>query len=280
MTGNSPSTAVATEGSPIDWQARFAALPAADDISLTNLKASLQTLDECGVSAFRPARLRYIRALLKRAESLREQRADGPLTGAAQALGDILRQLQQALPAALARAAQLKEARPALTEQVDQLLARADFDALERLARRAEPVKAGQLAALVAQLEQTPLPVEQDTTSTLVDTLRSQERELVAAHAAHAEPSASAAAGSRPLRAELRSVRGYRDSLRKAGAGRLVARSIAEAPPESGPLNPQMLATQTLARMQQLSPACSVYYVNYLQILLSLDSLPEAGERK
>lgn len=260
-----------------DWPAHFASLPSAEIISVDTLAEHMKTLEKKGFGGFRPARWRYIQALYKKAAKLRPERARPPLQQAVQALIQLLDELRGRLPQVLAKAAELSERQPLLVKQCERLLARSDFDALERLANRVGRSQGRPLAALVTSLNQAlAIEPEYNTDSTLANTLRSQESELVAAHIQNL-PGQYGQQHTESHR-ELRSVCAYRESIRRLGANQLVARTIAEAPPESGPLNPQMLATQTLARMQQLSSACSVHYVNYLQTLLLLDSLPSKYE--
>ncbi len=272
-----------------DAAARYAGLPGVDDLEAgsqgeseaTALEDSLDTLQALGADQFQAARFHFICSLIERAEKLDQRRAVVCRDKARQALKIWLETLQAAVPQALQQAQTVLAEQPGLAPRLDHCLAHYDFAALQRLADRYSGRASGPLVELAQLLDSAATLPEQEESSTdsLADFLRNQERELLAAHAqsysaqtsSHAHTHSHTRAQFSSGRSELRSARHYREAMQRVGASRLVERTVAESHPESGPLNPQMLATQTLSRMQTLSPAFSVRYVNYLQTLFSLD---------
>ncbi len=255
--------------------ARCEGLPRAAYLTVDNLEAVLDTLGALGADNFQPLQFRYICGLLRRAQHRGESRQQRLRCKAQLALGALLEALEAACPKALEQAGEIVAARAELADRVNHLLTHFEFATLQRLAAQLSGGACSPLAELLQSLDsldsaEVLLAKDHAPTDSLADFLRSQERELVAAHAAlHTDSKAG--------RQELRSARYYRDTMQRFGASRLVEQSVAESHPESGPLNPQMLASQSLARMKALSPACSVRYVNYLQTLFALDGLQSKG---
>lgn len=75
-----------------------------------------------------------------------------------------------------------------------------------------------------------------------------------------------------PARTELKSTRLLRSSISKLSADRRVKEALADAPPESGPLNPQMLAVRSLHTMRQISPGYVNRFITYVDTLFWLDA--------
>lgn len=80
------------------------------------------------------------------------------------------------------------------------------------------------------------------------------------------KPAESAAVSQSPLKSTVL----MRDTFSRLAAERRVAQALDEAPTESGPLNPQKLAIQSLAAMRDDSPNYLNRYVSYMETLLWL----------
>lgn len=77
---------------------------------------------------------------------------------------------------------------------------------------------------------------------------------------------------------ELKSVRRFRESLRRRQSEKAVARAVAERPENPGPLNPQMLMIRSLALLRDLSPAYVNRFVTYAESLLWLEDTQTTEE--
>lgn len=77
---------------------------------------------------------------------------------------------------------------------------------------------------------------------------------------------------------ELKSVRRFRESLRRRQSEKAVARAVAERPENPGPLNPQMLMIRSLALLRDLSPAYVNRFVTYTESLLWLEDTHSTEE--
>ncbi|GAB3276256.1 DUF2894 domain-containing protein [Parahaliea aestuarii] len=237
-----------------------AALPDTDAMALDE---ALATLEGLGVNQYDPPRYAYICALVERC-----QLAEGPLADwydqrARQALVDYADSAEAARAAWVQDAQALYDNTPALALAINTALENWDGRALRRLQRgQSACIAAGPLAELVTQIEalhrESPLD---DGGDSLEVQLRRQERQLMAEFGQVGESG------------ELRSARSYRQRMQRSGAERLLADSVAGAPEESGPLNPQKLATRALTNMQQLSAPASARFVAWLNALLYLEKL-------
>ncbi len=69
---------------------------------------------------------------------------------------------------------------------------------------------------------------------------------------------------------ELHAATVLRGTLARLEVDQRVKRALAEAPQESGPLNPQRLATASLASMRELSPRYLEHFLSYLDTLFWL----------
>lgn len=262
MMTEAPQTGTAEPADPGALQ-----LPEAlPDVESLALDRALQVLCERGADLFDPGGFAYLDALIQRA-----QRAEGELAAwydvrARRALGDYTDRAETARCDAVSSAQALYCESPALAPAINAALASWDNRALRRLeqGQRTAP-DPGPLLALVSEIEalhrESPL---EDAGAGLEQHLRQQEQLILAEF------------GSAGGRLELRSARSYRQRMQRTGADQLLAHSVADAPQESGPLNPQKLATRALSTMQQLSPSCSARFVSWLNTLLYLENLDQS----
>jgi Protein of unknown function (DUF2894) len=106
--------------------------------------------------------------------------------------------------------------------------------------------------------------------------LRQQELDLVDAVAVEAQQSG---ANVQARQEELRAARRFHSAMTRLNAEKVVAQAIAEVPEESGPLNPQRLATSSLEVMKDLSPHYLNRFVSYVDTLFWLESAGRGGKR-
>lgn len=95
------------------------------------------------------------------------------------------------------------------------------------------------------------------------------------AHAEQAAQAAREAAGLPPAAGgpwpELRSAQRFRETWERLGAERQVQQAQARAPQNAGPLNPQRLMLETLARMGELSPHYLRRFIAHTETLMWLE---------
>jgi hypothetical protein len=72
-------------------------------------------------------------------------------------------------------------------------------------------------------------------------------------------------------RADLKSLRYFRDNWSKLGADQSVAQALATGPANAGPLNSHSLILQTLQRLRETSPDYLTRFMAYANALLWLD---------
>jgi hypothetical protein len=77
-------------------------------------------------------------------------------------------------------------------------------------------------------------------------------------------------------RAELKSVRQFRNTWSKLSANKQVTQALDRAPRNAGPINSHMLVLRSLALMRELSPDYLNRFVSYVDTLLCLDQ----GDKK
>ncbi len=227
------------------------------------LDVALALLERIGAQRLDPLGFAYLSGLITRC-----QLAEGPLAEwygerARQALAQFADALATAREDLITQAQALHQQAPALVPAINTALEHWDRRALARLQRGQAAARApGPLAELVMQIEalHRDSPLDQDS-GALEAQLRQQEQQLMAEYGLAVEGG------------ELRSARSYRQRMQRSGAEQLLAHSVAEAPEESGPLNPQKLATRALANMQQLSAPASARFVAWLNTLLYLEKL-------
>lgn len=108
----------------------------------------------------------------------------------------------------------------------------------------------------------------------------------LAALNAHIAQASQAAAEGEPANGspwpELRSARRFRETWERMAAEVQVQQAHDRAPPNAGPLNPQRLMLETLARMGELSPHYLRRFLAHAQTLLWLEQAqgllrPSAG---
>jgi hypothetical protein len=75
---------------------------------------------------------------------------------------------------------------------------------------------------------------------------------------------------------ELKVAREARSTWARLGAQRQLARSLAQAPANAGPLNSHQLLLRALQQMQQLSSGYLLHFMAYAQTLLELEQLRQA----
>ncbi len=86
--------------------------------------------------------------------------------------------------------------------------------------------------------------------------------------------------GAPPALRELRATRLLRGRQREVAIEQRIARAIANAPEDPGPLNPQMLAIRSLSAMRDYSPAYAKQFVVHLDTLMWLESLAGSDDAK
>ena len=79
------------------------------------------------------------------------------------------------------------------------------------------------------------------------------------------------AAGGHGPWPELRSAQRFRETWERIGAEVQVQQALDRAPPNAGPLNPQRLMLETLARMGELSPHYLRRFLTHTETLLWLE---------
>jgi hypothetical protein len=72
-------------------------------------------------------------------------------------------------------------------------------------------------------------------------------------------------------RAELKSVRQFRNTWSKLSANKQVTQALVQAPKNAGPINSHMLVLRSLALMRDISPDYLNRFVSYVDTLLGLD---------
>lgn len=240
-------------------------LSRADDLQPDRLSDDLEALASRGAGRFDPARFAFIRGLLDRAGALREPRAVEVRRRARDVLNAFKSELEEEAAAARRIADELVAANSSLREVVETHLQRFDFRGLRQLSarqRRAIDATSSLLHTLRGDLEACLEAEPPSARPSISDCLQAQEKALL-----------QSLASTTPERRELRSARQYRQSIQRASASRLLADSQALSPQDSGPLNPQKLATRALVTMEDLSPAAAGRLVTYLNTLFQLESL-------
>lgn len=200
-----------------------------------------------------------------------------------------LQQLQQQAPADPARLvfvqALLRRAeaqRPAVQQRLIERAAAALADYRQREAV-GKPVQQGgrrlptihsprAISALRGVLDGDGSATEATALSAVAAQMRQQELQLLGAVAK--------AGSAPPLLRELRAARLLRGRQREAAVEQRIARAIASAPQDPGPLNPQMLAIRSLSAMRDFSGEYAKQFVEYLDTLMWLESIGGGEEAK
>ena len=198
---------------------------------MSELRADFNALKSAATGRYDPARLRYIESLLQRWESSTGKRAV---------------RLEHRLRLSLQR---YREGQPPAR------LAVTEPDASVH-----EPSDLAQLCDRLHAGGDTDLPA-------LDQALRQQELDLVGAIASRSE-----APHSQDMRRqELRAARRFQSALVSLNADRVVTDALEGIPEDCGPLNPQRLATRSLATMRDLSPHYLSRFVSYIDTLFWLE---------
>lgn len=224
----------------------------------TALIASLRT---AGAARFDAVRFHYIEALAARASahggSVRRM-LDLKLT---QALLKFQQGFEQARGEAGALMQSAATQHPQAAKALQLQFEAGDFTTLRRLVASLDAGRKAQepevsLAALVQRLEQH----------------------------AQANPDTSAREiGKAGSRAELKTLRHFRNTWSKLSTGKQVARALAQAPANAGPINSHMLVLRSLALMRDISPDYLNRFISYADTLLCLDQAERdrpAGPKK
>ena len=201
---------------------------------MTELRADFTALRTATDGRYDPVRLRFIESLLCRYEASRGKLAQVLETKLRKALDDY-RDNRPGGQSTAKSAARVNTPLRELTELLNNLQGQED-----------DPD--------IAPLEQT---------------LRQQELELVGAIAKQADQPPSANAALR--QEELKAARRFHSAMVRLNADKAVTQALAEVPEESGPLNPQRLATRSLATMRDLSPHYLSRFVSYIDTLFWLE---------
>ncbi|WP_324101438.1 DUF2894 domain-containing protein [Noviherbaspirillum sp.] len=210
--------------------------PADVDTMIASLRAA-------GVDRFDPARLHYVEALARRARAHR---------------GSVRRMLDARLAQALA----------ALKERFELV----QSDARETVARNAEryPHAAVDLQRLVAAGEFREL-------RQAVATLQTREQCALLGELVRRLEHSSSGTADGPLnrgaaqRAELKTVRHFRNTFSRLSVDKQVAQALEQAPRNAGPINSHMLVLRSLALMRDISPDYLNRFMSYADTLLRLD---------
>ena len=132
---------------------------------------------------------------------------------------------------------------PHAANDLQRLMLASDFKGLQRfIATLKVDQKGATLGALVRQLEQ--------------HSVENTEVRVV---------------GNTGSRAELKTLRNFRNTWSKLSADKQVAQALVQAPVNAGPINSHMLVLQSLALMRDISPDYLNRFMSYADTLLCLD---------
>lgn len=223
-----------------------ASQPEAQDAAAPSL-ARIDALRQAGAWRLDPARFRYLEALSRRMSTqpepvrrLLQDKLDA-------ALGDYAARFAQAQASAAEVADRLLARQPRLAAQLRLLQAVGDFRAVHRLAA---PQRSAARCAPLAELN-------------------AHAREAVASRVAAAAPGEA-------QEDELASVRRFRQAWSSTRTRDQVEQAVARKSANAGPLNSHALVLQSLALMDELSPA---YLRRFIVLVESLQWLEQAGEK-
>jgi len=100
---------------------------------------------------------------------------------------------------------------------------------------------------------------------------RESLRDLTRRITQHSEAIGAPAQGNIGSRAELKSVRQFRNTWSKLSANKQVTQALDQTPKNAGPINSHMLVLRSLALMRDNHPDYLNRFVSYVDTLLSLD---------
>lgn len=238
-------------------------------------ESALESLRECGADRFDPVRFCFIESLLRRSAEHGEPVAAGLEERALAAIDEYQAAFEQARDEAAATIARLVIRFPDNTLDAQALFEAGDFRQLRRTAYRMERSASLQsLSALTERIISGEERVDDESEGDSFDDLLRQQEEDIVRSLSDSGP--GHAASPRGAGQELKSVRQFRDTMAKLNAEKLVKQAVGEAPPDCGPLNPQMLAIRSLTAMSDLSPHYLSRFVSYIDTLFWLE---RAGEQ-
>lgn len=238
-------------------------------------ESELESLRETGADRFDPVRFRFIETLLHRSTGHEEPVATQLEDRALAAIDEYRARLEQARDEAAATVARLVIRFPDDTGDAQALFEAGDFRQLRRTAYQMERNASLQLlAALTQRIVSGDSDTDDDAGGDSFDDLLRQQEDDIVSSLSDNTPGQSASA--RGAAQELKSVRQFRSTMAKLNADKLVKQAVGEAPPDCGPLNPQMLAIRSLTAMSDLSPHYLTRFVSYVDTLFWLE---QAGEQ-
>jgi hypothetical protein len=206
-----------------------------------------------GADRLDPVRFHFIEALARR---VREQQGDvrrildGKLKAALAAYGERLERAQDAARETIARMA---EQHQDAADDLQRLFVAGDFSGVNRFANLLET---------------------NDRRVSLADLVRH-----IAQHSP--EDADGGLAEDIAPRAELKTIRYFRNNWSKLSVHRHVKQAIEQVPDHAGPLNSHLLMLRSLALMRDISPDYLNRFVSYIDTLLWLDQADRTtGQRR
>ena len=240
-------------------------------------RAAIEQMKAEGVHRFDPVRFRFIEAMLCRAAEQEVPVARLVAERAGAAMEHYREAFEQARSRAAELLARLSSSRPECAEAAGELFEATQYRQLERLARR--ELRRGRRAPVTALTERILNgPDDADLPpgpTSLEELLRQQEEEILLSFPVDASQELATPRATAP---ELRSVQQFRGTMARLNADKLVRQAVGEAPPDCGPLNPQMLAIRSLTAMSELSPHYLSRFVSYIDTLFWLEQAGEQAE--
>lgn len=233
------------------------------------LQPQLAELQALGAERFDPVRFRYIETMARRSAELDGAVAEIVAGKAVLALQDYRSALSRARTEAQSLLERVANTRPELEERARALFDAFDFRALRRLAAGRQPAAGGALSVLLDRLDGNESSAGSGAIGEL---LRRQEADAIRSVSADT----NAAPATNP--GELRAASYFRDARRQRHAETVVSRAVLAAPEDSGPLNPQKLATRSLCALGKLSPAYLGRFVASVETMLWLEKAGETGK--
>lgn len=240
-----------------------------------SLHAALAALEVSGADRFNPVRFGFIKAMAKRCLEQRESVANLVANKALRALEKYQSELLSEQADAEPLVKQVASSHPEAAEQVQSMFDAHDFRGVRRLAApKQRPTSEKALIGLLELINGEDKPgIDQRGPAPISELLSTQEADAVRSlSSADTTPSAQQTPG------ELKAVRYFRETLQRQHADELVSRAVTEAPADSGPLNPQKLAIQSLAAMRELSPAYLARFVSYVDTLFWLENTGKSNK--
>lgn len=232
------------------------------------LQPQLAELQALGAERFDPVRFRYIETMARRSAELDGAVAEIVAGKAVLALQNYHSALSRARTEGQSLLERIANTRPELEARARALFDAFDFRALRRLAAGRQP-DAGALSVLLDRLDGNGSSAG---CSAIGELLRRQEADAIRSVSADT----NAAPATNP--GELRAASYFRDARRQRHAETVVSRAVLAAPEDSGPLNPQKLATRSLSAMGKLSPAYLGRFVASVETMLWLEKAGETGK--